>query len=165
MGEREAVISAVLVSMLLLGSMSSVVFASSGNWVEVDRFTGGSWTGGTKPFTVYHNEWRIKWTYEPIDEIDEETTILFRFYILDVDTNIVEFIASDETTSGTTNFSQLGEYHLFIIGYNVQNYTIIVEQNIDSIPEFPSWIILPLFFVATLVGVTIRNKLGKKGLE
>jgi hypothetical protein len=33
------------------------------------------------------------------------------------------------------------------------------------IPEFPSWIILPLIIVATLVGVTTRNKLTKKGLK
>jgi parallel beta-helix repeat protein len=28
----------------------------------------------------------------------------------------------------------------------------------DTVPEFPSWIVLPLFFVATLVGVGIRRK-------
>ena len=28
----------------------------------------------------------------------------------------------------------------------------------DTVPEFPAWIILPLFFVATLVGVAVRRK-------
>ena len=161
MGARKAIVIAVLFSMFLLVSMAGTVFGQEENWVEVDRFTGGSWTGGTRPFTVYHNEWRINWTYEPIDE---ETTILFRFYVLDIDTNIVEFVVSDEKTSGTANFFQLGAFHFFIVGYNVQNYTIIVEQNIDSIPEFPSWIILPLFIGATLVGIVTRNKIRKKGL-
>jgi hypothetical protein len=34
-----------------------------------------------------------------------------------------------------------------------------------TIPEFPSWTILPLLIVATLIGVTVRNKIGKEGLE
>ena len=34
-----------------------------------------------------------------------------------------------------------------------------------TIPEFPSWAILPLLIVVTLVGVLIRNKIKKKGLE
>lgn len=33
------------------------------------------------------------------------------------------------------------------------------------IPEFPSWAILPLIFVATLVGVIVRNKIGERCLE
>jgi hypothetical protein len=31
----------------------------------------------------------------------------------------------------------------------------------NAIPEFPSWTILPLLIAATLVGVTIRNKIRK----
>ena len=41
----------------------------------------------------------------------------------------------------------------------------LVKTDANGIPEFPSWIILPLFLMATLVGVIIRNKIGKKGLE
>ena len=33
------------------------------------------------------------------------------------------------------------------------------------IPEFPSWTILPLLIVVTLLGVIIRNKIRKNGLE
>jgi len=35
----------------------------------------------------------------------------------------------------------------------------IAEPEIpETVPEFPSWVILPLFFVATLVGVLVRRK-------
>jgi parallel beta-helix repeat protein len=44
---------------------------------------------------------------------------------------------------------------------NQDNYPLISPTDI---PEFPSWTILPLLIVATLVGVTIRNKIKKKGL-
>jgi len=35
----------------------------------------------------------------------------------------------------------------------------------DFIPEFPSWIILPLFIGATMVVMMFKNKLSKKGLK
>ncbi len=34
-----------------------------------------------------------------------------------------------------------------------------------TIPEFPSWTILPLLIAATLVGVIVRNKIRKNGLK
>jgi hypothetical protein len=34
----------------------------------------------------------------------------------------------------------------------------LVKTDAQGIPEFPSWIILPLFFVATLVGVVVKRK-------
>ncbi len=40
-----------------------------------------------------------------------------------------------------------------------------VDASGEVIPEFPSWAILPLLVVATLVGVIIRNKIRKNGLE
>jgi len=37
--------------------------------------------------------------------------------------------------------------------------------DISVIPEFPSWIILPLFIVATMVVMMFKNKLSRKGLK
>lgn len=39
--------------------------------------------------------------------------------------------------------------------YDVDNHPLMAPS---IIPEFPSWLILPLFFVATLVGVAVRRK-------
>ncbi len=51
-------------------------------------------------------------------------------------------------------------------GANAQdNYPLMQSVDITVIPEFPSWIILPLLIVVTLVGVISRNKIRKKGLE
>ena len=44
----------------------------------------------------------------------------------------------------------------------VNDYTIIIEQNVDSIPEFPSWVILPLFVVATSIIILIRKTIVQK---
>ncbi|MBN2259712.1 MAG: hypothetical protein JW702_04170 [Clostridiales bacterium] len=40
----------------------------------------------------------------------------------------------------------------------VNDYTIIIEQNVHSIPEFPSWIVIPLFLISTLVIAVYRKK-------
>ena len=57
------------------------------------------------------------------------------------------------------------------IGDTPYYYQDILQDNhpliepVPIIPEFPSWTILPLLVVATLVGVIIGNKIRKKGLE
>ena len=38
----------------------------------------------------------------------------------------------------------------------------VVKTNMQGIPEFPSWIILPLLFVLSLTLFIIRNRFGKK---
>jgi len=47
--------------------------------------------------------------------------------------------------------------------YNIyENYTdnhpLMEPVEVDAIPEFPSWVVLPLFFLATLVGVLVKRK-------
>jgi N-acetylneuraminic acid mutarotase len=52
-------------------------------------------------------------------------------------------------------------------GVKEEKYLAVNEKYTPScyIPEFPSWVLLPLLIVATLVGVTIRNKIRNKGLS
>jgi len=38
----------------------------------------------------------------------------------------------------------------------------LVKTDINGIPEFPSWIILPLFVIATLAVIICRNRLRRK---
>ena len=50
------------------------------------------------------------------------------------------------------------------------NETIYIDfhplmEPVPVIPEFPSWIILPLFIVASLVVMMFKNKLSRKGLK
>ncbi len=50
---------------------------------------------------------------------------------------------------------------IYVIGgYDGENYRNENQKYTPQgyIPEFPSWVILPLFFVATLVGVAVRRK-------
>jgi len=46
----------------------------------------------------------------------------------------------------------------------IVNAWIIKTDHVGNVPEFLSWIILPLFIVATMVVIIVRNKLSRKGL-
>ena len=135
---------------------------SSKSWVEVDRFSGGSWWGGTRLFRIGHFEWRIRWNYEPTIDLSSETAVVFDIQVLDSKSERVELVRCSEQTNGTIYLYQDGEFYLYIIGFNTDNYTIIIEQNIESIPEFPSWTILPLVLVGSLIIVLFKKKVWRE---
>jgi parallel beta-helix repeat protein len=62
------------------------------------------------------------------------------------------------------NVDGVGDTPYIINEDNQDNYPLMEPAEIpeikipETIPEFPSWIILPLFFVATLVGVVVKRK-------
>jgi len=62
----------------------------------------------------------------------------------------------------TVNEDAINTYLYFTYNHGTKTVEII---GTDAIPEFPSWIILPLFIVATLVVMMFKNKLSKKGLK
>ena len=163
-GERKAVIITVMFSLLLLGSISGIAFASSDNWVEVARFEGNESTQ-TESFTCDHVEWRIRWEYVPSFQPTE--SIFFSVFTYPREegvrgsmyvNSIIEI--GSEKRSGTSYIHDYQSTFFMIINViGTENYTIIVEQNIDSIPEFPSWIIFPIFLTATLIGVIYKKRM------
>ena len=159
LGERRAVFIVLLFCFCLPVFTSGIVFASSGNWVEVTRFTGTIWGGSTEPFTCDHIEWRIRWSYEPTPSDLSVMPIRFRFNVVESGGELVKFfIPNTGSLSGTLYVNQTGEFYLYIDTIYTENYTIIVEQNLDSIPEFPSWIILPLTMTATLIAAVLKRR-------
>ena len=56
----------------------------------------------------------------------------------------------------TENFN--GTHYLFTITYEHSTHLIEIFAN-NNIPEFPSWVILPLFLTATLIGFLVRKRL------
>ena len=82
--------------------------------------------------------------------------------------------------------TKTGSVILPTLSYGSHNVTVFAEHTINNelahldkntvhftirsnseqeIPEFPSWIILPFFIVATLVVMIVKNNIRKKGLE
>ena len=64
-----------------------------------------------------------------------------------------------------TDGDGIGDTPYVINDENQDNYPLMEPIELSVIPEFPSWTILPLIIVATLVSVIIRNKIRKNGLE
>ena len=69
----------------------------------------------------------------------------------------------DDYTGTDSNNDGIGDtpYIVSKHGDNTDNYPIIETINIETIPEFPSWIILPLFLITTLIGIFYRKHMNK----
>ena len=163
MGERREILIALLFCFCLLISTSGVVFASSGNWVEVARFTGMGRLE-TDSFDCTHVDWRIRWSFNHSIELGPlGPPLAFTLQVYTVSGERVESFMATSQTSGTLNYNRTGSFWLSINEMYVDNWSVIVEQNIDSIPEFPSWTpFLPIILVSIMVVIVIRDKLGKK---
>ena len=154
-----------LTSILVLTGLISVsaipincVFASSSNWSEVARFTYlGTVTQTTASFTCENVEWRIRWEYVEAPR----TYFNFDVYPLGEEVNfIVSVDPEGGETSGITYINNnAGTFYMKINSSSGESYTVIVEQDLNSIPEFPSWIILPLLLTATLATLVLRKRL------
>ena len=169
-GERRAAIIVLLFCLCLPVITSGIAFASSGNWVEVARFTGGgSIFGATPPFVIDHVEWRIRWEYVPLFPFGSQTD--FDFWVVPEENRIEGHFSSDMgiagvngpvEKNGTLYFPDLnGTFYLHTVPGSSE-WTIIIEQNIDSIPEFPISIpllIIPVVFTVALI--IYKRKLNK----
>ena len=172
-GKGKAIVILVLVSLFILGIESC--FCSEpvsdtilGNWSEVIRFEGENSTQ-TDLFTIDYVDWRIRWEYDPGHWHFPD---MHKFQVITRPEGAS--IITADMISGTPGVIENGtsyvhenpgRFYMEINAGIIESYKIIVEQNIESIPEFLSWTILPLISVATLVGVTIRNKIRKNDLE
>jgi hypothetical protein len=154
-----------LTSLVVLGLIfSRVVFASSSGWSEVKRFTGsGTEHYTTDYFTCEHVEWRIRWEYVPNPTLP---LALFSVYTypqgednLYIDSIIK--IGANDTNGISYIHNNDGTFYSKINAGNTESYTIIIEQDLHSIPEFPVWSIPPLFLTALALALVVRRKLKR----
>jgi hypothetical protein len=134
-------------------SMGYIPESPSDNWVEVARFIG---TKGftTDVFVCDHVEWRIRWEFDPGHGHFPE---LHKFQVTTYEegesTNyfnqILEFPGGD--LNGVELLNQSGTFYLDICTGILHSYTIIIEENIHSIPEFLSWVPTLISLVAVVI--------------
>jgi hypothetical protein len=152
-----------LTSLLLIFVVPGIVFASSSNWVEVIRFTGsGTEHYTTDYFTCEHVEWRIRWEYTPNPALPMFALFNVYTYPQGEDTLYIDDIIKTGTNdiNGTSYIhNNDGTFYSKINIAFTESYTIIIEQDLNSIPEFPSWIVLPLFLCATILALIFRKRL------
>lgn len=165
MVNREAPLILLLVLSFVLVSLPEI---EAIEWVEVARFTGSETLPGehlfTDYFTCHHVEWRILWEFAPSSKYLGWAVFGIVVYEKGEDVRLPEYVIemSKEEESGVTYIhDQEGIFYMEINAQNTANFTVIVEQDVDSIPEFPSWIIIPLFVIATLTVMIFRKRLTR----
>ena len=148
----------IFTSILFL-SMSVTLVNAQTHWVVTERWTEPV---AVSYFNCPHVEWKVTWDFKV------KLGSSYSIEIIDVDT--LESVVS-ETRIGSFVYQGKGEYThnrsgrfqmVIDVSNDVTNFVVLVVQNIESIPEFPSWIILPLFISSTICVIIVRNKIGKK---
>jgi len=130
----------VLTGLIIVSTVPiNCVFATSSNWSEVARYTySGTVTQTTDYFTVEHVDWKIRWEYV----YAERTYFNFQVYLMGESVNsIVSITPEGGETSGITYIrNQAGIFYMKINTRYDDGYTVIVEQDLNSIPEFPCFL-------------------------
>ena len=135
------------------------------NWVEVVTFShsisGLAFLHPTSHFTVDYVDWRIRWEVNPGNYSERGTS--FNAYVFpETSEPAIHHTIGTEKTTGTLNiYHHRGSFYIIVQTTNIADIKLIIEQNIDSIPEFPSLEILPLLLMATSVTVLCRKSLSQ----
>jgi len=134
------------------------------HWVEVVRFTGGSTITTTEDFTCDHVDWRIRWEIEPRND---SIRTVFRVYIFPYSDafprepwfeSILKY-GTEETSGILYIHDHNGSFDMDVLA-SLESYTLIIEQDLDSIPEFPSMVpILLILIVLTVTLVIYKHRL------
>jgi hypothetical protein len=138
--DKRALSAAITISLVLVvfqsGTMVKVFpIVRADNWAEVFRIQGQQSTQ-TEPFTVNCAEWRIRWQFEPGHwHFPQLHTFSVTLFPQGETINYIDQI--NELANGTTVGwhiirNHTGTFYMKISTGIVENYTVIVEQNLDS---------------------------------
>jgi hypothetical protein len=147
-----------------------LVLAETANWSQVAFFTGlGSRLAqNTTNFTIGHPEWRIEWSFTVNSSYSAEVGFFVYVFPQGETKNYVDYIYSiglNASTSGTEYIhNTTGTFYMNVLAAQpaILSYTLIVQQDLNSVPEFPSSTTLLLALTAALVA-TIALACGKQG--
>jgi len=157
MEKKKTFTLAVLTIIIAMSMATSSVKAV--DWVEVVRFTGG---GTTDYFTCDHVEWRITWEYTPDKNYPSLAVFNVVTYREGADVMFIDYIfkTGDSDTSGVSYIhNKDGTFYMKINVANAESYTIIVEQDLNSIPEFtPVALIIGLMTVSASAVVLSKKR-------
>jgi hypothetical protein len=116
----------------------------------------------TPYFYCDHTEWRIQWSFTPDPKKPTNSSLaMYAFYS---NGTMLTFISSgsDSATAGVSDIhNNKGTFYLSIfVGY-LLNYSIIIQQDIDSVPE-----VSPIIFLFVLTtGILVATKLSHAELK
>jgi hypothetical protein len=136
----------------------SLALAETANWNEVATFTGlpSEEAQNTTYFTMGHPEWRIRWMFSP----DQNNILAAGFFVYVYPQGETKsyvgsiYSIGGSPTNGTAYLHNLtGVFYMSVLTgtLGILNYTLIVEQDVNSVPEFPPSTILPLALTTALL--------------
>jgi len=151
---------ALLTIMLAMPMMISLVEATE--WIEVTRFTG---SGTTDYFTCEHIEWRIRWEYVPSSTFLGLAMFGVVTYEAEEDVRSIDYIwqmGYNETNGVSYIHNQEGTFYMGIITANTEGFTVIVEEDVDSIPEFTPATLAIVLITVSILAVVLSKKFKKR---
>jgi hypothetical protein len=165
-GERRAALIVLLFCLCLLVSSSAITFASSDNWSAVSRLSVGGGISTTETFTINHVDWRIKWEIEPSNRSERTVFTVYIYQTTGTNASSSWFESiqhyGTETTSGVLYIDGRNGSFIMSVLASIESYTMIIEQNLTSIPELPSWIpMLTIFLFLTIIATIYRRSIHK----
>jgi hypothetical protein len=139
----------------------SLAVAETPNWSEVATFTGpgSKQAQNTTIFTISHPEWRIRWMFSP-DPMYNAAAGFFVYVYRQGETNYVGYFDSigGSPTNGTEYAHNLnGSFYMSVTAGipGILNYSLIVEQDLNSVPEFTSTFLLFALTTTLLVSIAL----------
>jgi len=134
-------------------AMSSVEATS---WVEVDRRSGSAFPDLAEfslQFECSHVEWRIKWSYDAVGSPFESVLLIQK------GGDLIVYSEGYVSKSGVRNIhNEAGNFSLDITCLNMYEYTIIIEQDVDSIPEFTSAALIVGLITVSALALALSKK-------
>lgn len=127
-------IALAIIILTLITTLSILPFASAANWETVTTIT-GSVDQTTNTFKITAQEWRLQWSYTPDSQFPALTFFGVIIYQQGESTYIDSFYVNGSTQTNGNEYIHEGmnNYHLEILDANIPSYTIIVQQDRDTI--------------------------------
>lgn len=151
------ILSLTILLLLILG-MNRFVIAES--WHQFFYWNSTDPSDGAKFFLEpQHEQWRIRWNY--VHKSDSSYYLTFYIYMKSADYYyLYETVTTDSNLTGQRGFVEPPPRQ-FMVELDLENVTYLElwgEDDLDSIPEIPSPLILLLFIMATTLLVTIYRR-------
>lgn len=146
---------------LLFLLSSNVALVKSASWSEVTRFSDlGDYT--TDYFNCSHVVWRINWNYTPSLSDPTRAGFVVKVYPRNQSVSIASILQIGNTTTKGTSYiqNQQGTFYLTIDITNLEHYTVVIEQDIESIPESSPIVLLLLFATGIVVAMILARRQG-----
>jgi len=154
---RLALLTIMLAMSMAISSVHPVI---AENWQQFHYWNGYEPPNTSKFFLEPEHEWwQIRWHYVPLN--NESYYLGFEIYIYKEAVDMYfyyEAFGTEGDTEGKYRFVELGRFMVIWHLANITYVEIWGEQDLDSIPEFPSFIILPVFMMITVLAVIVYKR-------